>query len=451
MKDRQLVVVLGGGLAGLSALWHLQKAGYDRAFLFEKESRCGGLARSEVLDGFTFDFTGHLLHFKNEAVKKLVCDLLGENLHYLARDSWIFSKGTHTRYPFQTNLYGLPPSVIKECILGFLKAPGNNLQQRERYARQSSGDYRSFEEWIYATLGEGIAKHFMVPYNQKLWTVPLHELTCEWMGRFVPQTSLDQILDGALSDQSEGIGYNALFAYPLKGGIEALPRAFAQSLRNVHLIHEVASLDLRRKRIIFTNGDSSGYDLVISSIPLPRLIRLISEVPSTVDRARSMLRFTSVYNINLGVNRSVSNRHWVYFPEPEFVFYRIGFSQNFSPYQAPDGCGSIYAEVAYSPWRPLERTRISERVKRDLIKAGILREDDRLLVEHCNDIPCAYVLYDQNYRRATEVLKSFVQENGILTVGRYGSWEYSGMEDAIWQGKQAAEQVLDTNARIIVT
>ena len=126
MSTKHPTVVLGGGLAGLSALWHLQQAGQTDSHLFEKESRVGGLTRSEQLNGFTFDYTGHLLHFKNEAVKQLVSQLLYGNLHTITRNSWIFSKGVYTRYPFQTNLYGLPPEVIKECILGFVNARRND-------------------------------------------------------------------------------------------------------------------------------------------------------------------------------------------------------------------------------------------------------------------------------------------------------------------------------------
>lgn len=437
------VVVLGGGLAGLSALWHLQKAGHDNSFLFEKESRMGGLTRSEIVNGFTFDYTGHLLHFRNDTVKKLVSNLLGENIHYVARNSWIFSKGVYTRYPFQTNLYGLPPSVIKECIFGFIKATANGHRHGPfGKISKSPNDYKNFEEWIYSTLGSGIAKHFMVPYNEKLWTVPLKQLTCDWMGRFVPATSLDQILDGALSDQSGNVGYNAHFGYPLRGGIESLPRAFTGSLTNLYPKHEVVSLDLQKKQIAFKNKETIDFDVLISSMPMPRLVKLMSSVPSSVQKASAQLCSTSVYNINIGVDRKVSDMHWIYFPEPEFTFYRIGFSHNFSPYQAPPGCGSIYAEVAYSPWKPLDKSKIVAKVKQDLIKARILRKEDHLLAQCCLDIPCAYVLYDQNYREKVGLIRSYLQENGIRTIGRYGSWEYSGMEDAIWQGKVEAEEIL---------
>lgn len=433
------MVVLGGGLAGLSTLWHLQQGGYNDCHLFEKESRVGGLTRSEEVNGFTFDYTGHLLHFKNDYVKQLVFKLLGSNLHQVARNSWIYSKAVYTRYPFQTNLYGLPPEVIKECIVGFVQAQAKRYNGHTDSANQPLAT--SFSEWVEASLGSGIARHFMTPYNEKLWTIPLHELTCEWMGRFVPSTSLEQILDGALTDQSNRIGYNANFFYPLRGGIESLPRSLAAALTNIHTDHEVESVDLEHKRLSFRNGKSFGYERLVSTIPLPLLFRVATPVPAAINAAVRQLRFTSVYNVNLGVDRNMTDKHWVYFPEPEFCFYRAGFSHNFSPLQAPAGCGSIYAEVAYAPWKPLE-PNLAGRVQAGLQKVGILEKRDQILATRCLDIPCAYVIYDRQYRSAVDTLLRFARQNSIITIGRYGAWEYSGMEDAIWQGKLTADQIL---------
>jgi protoporphyrinogen oxidase len=435
------VVVLGGGLAGLSAMYHMRQAGLANCHLFEKERRVGGLTRSEKINGFTFDFTGHLLHFRNDEVKRLVSTLLGDNLHYLNRNSWIFSKDRFTRYPFQTNLYGLPAEVIKECISGFVKAPANRIESTP--ASGPNGDrYQHFADWVMQTLGEGISQHFMTPYNEKLWTVPLDQLTCEWMGRFVPATSLEQILDGALKDQSDTVGYNAQFGYPLKGGIESLPRAFSANLQNLHVEHELTELDPLKQILRFKNGESIRYDRLITSIPLPILIRSIQNPPDSVVRACSRLRAVSVLNLNFGIDRNPGDKHWIYFPEPRYRFYRVGFSHNFSPFQAPEGKGAIYVEVAYSQWKPLDKASILERVKQDLHSCGILRNDDQILAELLLDMPCAYVLFDKEYRKSVDLIRSYARERGIITIGRYGSWEYSGMEDAILQGRSAAKEIL---------
>lgn len=439
------IIILGGGLAGLSTAWHLKKAGYNNYHLFEKESRVGGLTRSEIVNGFTFDYTGHLLHFKDKNIKETVLGLLGENIGFIERNSWIYSKNVYTRYPFQTNTYGLPKEIIKECIIGFIESKygrdgknGGNSNTVESNSQQE----KTFEDWIYENFGNGIAKHFMLPYNQKLWTVHPSEMTTEWMGRFVPRTSLEQILDGALSDQSNKVGYNANFYYPLNGGIEALPKAFASSLSNVHIDSEIQKIDLKEKKVTIKNGDEIGYDKLVSSLPLNILANSINVLPSNIKNSISNLKYNSVFNINLGVDRNVSDKHWVYFPELEYSFYRIGFSSNFSPYMAPKGTSSLYIEIAYTDNRPIDKKRAVEKVKEDLIKAQILADSDRILVEKCFDIKCAYVIYDKNRTKSVNQIKDYLRENDIYTIGRYGSWEYSGMEDAIIQGKEIANEIV---------
>jgi protoporphyrinogen oxidase len=157
--------------------------------------------------------------------------------------------------------------------------------------------FHNFEEWIYSTLGSGIAKHFMLPYNEKLWTVSPKELSCEWMGRFVPGTSLEQILDGALSDHSRNIGYNASFGYPLKGGIEALPTSFGNSLKNVHrdLKYQTGSerggspLGIANKRTLtsrFLDANAGSHEGGL-------------RVSFRCSKSKRAPRFTSVYNVNL--------------------------------------------------------------------------------------------------------------------------------------------------------
>ncbi len=436
------IVILGGGLAGLSTTWHLKKAGYDNFHLFEKESRIGGLTRSEIVDGFTFDYTGHLLHFKDKNIKETVLGLLGDNIGFIERNSWIYSKNVFTRYPFQTNTFGLPENIIKECIIGFIEAKYGKNGKNSDDSQTLSQEEKTFEDWIMENFGSGIAKHFMLPYNEKLWTVHPREMTTEWMGRFVPQTSLEQILDGALSDQSQKVGYNANFYYPLQGGIESLPKAFASSLNNIHTDSEISKIDLKEKKVTLKNGEEIRYDKLVSTLPLNALGNSIVSLPSNIKNSISELRYNSVFNINIGVDRNISDKHWVYFPEPEYSFYRIGFSSNFSPYMSPKGTSSLYIEISYTDNRPIDKKRAVEKVKDDLIKAKILNESDRILVEKCFDIKCAYVIYDKNRTKAVNGIKNYLQENDVYTIGRYGSWEYSGMEDAMIQGKEIAGAIV---------
>ena len=134
------VIILGAGLSGLTCAHYLNK-NYS---IFEKESRVGGLCRSERIDGFTFDYTGHLLHLKRDENKRLIKKLLGKNLFLQKRKSWIYSKRTYTKYPFQANIYGLPEEVIEECISGLSKTRKSSNRQTVKLSNSSS----NFKEWI---------------------------------------------------------------------------------------------------------------------------------------------------------------------------------------------------------------------------------------------------------------------------------------------------------------
>src|SRR5262245_48404696 len=113
------VLIVGGGLAGLSTAYHLKKKSY---LLVERENVVGGTARSFKIKNFTFDFTGHLLHLHNPYTRKLITRLLNGNFYTCTRNAAIYSYGTTTRYPFQANTFGLPSAVLNDCVLGFLDA-----------------------------------------------------------------------------------------------------------------------------------------------------------------------------------------------------------------------------------------------------------------------------------------------------------------------------------------
>jgi len=429
MQKSCKIIILGAGLSGLTCAYYLKK-NYS---IFEKESRVGGLCRSAKVEGFTFDYTGHLLHLKKDENKRLIKKLLGKNLFLQKRKAWIYSKRTYTKYPFQANIYGLPPKVIKECIDGLMEV---------RSPRSKVQGPKNFKTWIYGNFGRGYAKHFMIPYNEKLWTVPLEDISTEWTKRFIPIPTLKEALAGARGRQEKGFGYNIRFYYPLKGGIEELPRSFLPFIKNENLNSKATKISLKDKKIKFGNGKEKKYQRLVSTIPLPELIKIIDRIPEKINKASKRLRYVSVFNLNLGIKReNISDKHWVYFPEKDFSFYRVGFTSNFSSYLAPKGTSSIYTEVSYSKDKLLDKKRIGKRIIKDLIKAGIITSRDRILAKLALDIKYAYSLYDHNHRESVATIQKFLRENDIYSIGRFGSWEYLSMEDVIDQGRETAQHL----------
>jgi protoporphyrinogen oxidase len=429
-------LILGGGLTGLSAAWHLGN-GYR---IVEKADRVGGFTRTEELDGFLFDVTGHWLHLRDPGIRELVHRLMPDGFVTIQRVARIYSHGVFTRYPYQVNTFGLPPQVVSECLLGFVEATlgpgGRELREREP---------RTFAEYILRHLGEGFARHFMFPYNQKIYTVHPRELTAEWCGRFVPRPGLKEVIDGALGLGGDQAGYNATFLYPKQGGIESLPRAFLRELRGpvdcgVHPV----SIDWKARTAALSDGRTLAWDGLLSTIDLPELVRLLARggnLPAEVERAADALRGTTVTYVNVAARGRSLGYHWVYFPGGDFPFYRAGSFSAAHPPLAPEGCQSFYVEFAH---RGGMDPRLAEtQAIEGLVRCGLIERREDVLFAVAREIRNAYVLYDQEYGPARERILAFLEAAGIEVGGRYGRWEYSSMEDAIIAGRDAAGRLRD--------
>jgi UDP-galactopyranose mutase len=477
------VVVIGAGPTGLSAAYHL---GQD-ARLIEQADRVGGWCRSIEDNGFTFDMAGHIMFSNDPYVHKLYEMLLGDNVHWQDREAWIYSKNVFTRYPFQGALYGLPPEVISECIVGAIEArfgsltakkpaPDNSTNgdytgperrdmfepllkagaaprkvayngRERRLGKGPKGEPRNFEEFIYKVWGSGIAKHFAIPYNQKLWAVPLNEMETSWLGGRVPLPNLEEMVHGALSPVPKPMGPNARFGYPLRGGFQALMDGFLPQLKGeLRLNTRVTAVSPEGHSLTLSDGSAVPYEHLISTMPLPALISLIGEeAPADVRRAAAGLRHVSVRCVNIGIGReNLTEKHWIYYPE-DTVFHRIFVQGNASPHcNAPGGFG-ITCEITYSDAKPLpvDGDGLIQRCIEDCHKVGFFSPEDPIWAANQVDLPVAYVVYDHDRAQNVDLIREWLSAQDIVLAGRYAEWEYYNSDHAFIAGKKAAEQVME--------
>jgi protoporphyrinogen oxidase len=426
------IVIIGAGLTGLSTAYalHQHQEGYSVALL-ERENRPGGLCRTVRQDGFLFDQTGHLLHFGTEQFKKFVQQKLPDGLVEKQRNSWVYSHDVYTRYPFQANLYGLPPEVLTECLYGYCEA----------VFRPPARQIESFEDWILAHLGPGIGRHFMVPYNTKLYKRHPSKLTPECIGRFVPKPDPLRVIRGAVSDYSENLGYNSTFFYPKQGGIETLIHSIAQDMPNLHTGQAVRAVDLKHREVLTASREIFSFDLLVSTVPLPVLVKMLSDAPRRVRDAAKRLEHVSVLNVNLGIRGNIGDKHWIYVPEERYLFYRIGFAHNFTDCMAPPGHSSIYAEICYTPGDILDVDRTVRQVISDLLAMKVIPSRKDVVSQAVIDIPYAYVIFNHCREEALSIIRSFLSEQGIFSVGRFGRWEYTSMEDSFMDGMATAVEL----------
>ncbi|MFC1804601.1 protoporphyrinogen/coproporphyrinogen oxidase [Candidatus Omnitrophota bacterium] len=422
--DHIETVILGAGLAGLSAAYH------GGGVVFEKEGEIGGTCRSLRQGGYVFDQGIHVLHTSNNYVLDLLSRDKGLGLRRKRRSAWIYSYRTITKYPFQVNTFGLPGKVRNECLTGFMGAQD-----------KSEGDYDNYRDWVYATFGRGIAENFYLPYSEKFWTVKAKELTTDWLGVRVPRPQLKDVLRGAFSIQKKEFGPNALFRYPRHKGIQAVAEAMIREESRVSLCSEAVKIELDKKKVHFRGGRAVSYDRLISTLPLPELLKIIGKVPDPVKQSFRGLRHNSVLCVNLGIKReNLTPMHWLYFPEDKFAAFRVSFPANFSRSTVPDKWSSVQAEISYSGSRPIKHRDIVAKVIKDLAKAGVIKPRDRVKFINTHDIKYAYVIYDHSRRKNLRSIGSFLKKSGIYNAGRYGRWEYQWMDDAILDGRRASRE-----------
>lgn len=426
MIENEEIIILGGGLAGLSAAFHSGRP------LYEANARPGGTADSICKNGYVFDLGIHVLHSKNAYFLDLL-SRLELPLGFHKRDAWIYSGGQYFLYPFQVNTSHLPLRRRIDCVAKFLLR--NNRKEAANY-----------EEWMINNFGQGFSDTFLIPYAEKFWRYPPRDMTYEWAGDRVPRPKLLNVLKGMFRDQDTALGPNPLFSYPAKpgAGFADIALTLANASPHIHCGMQATRLDLQARRVIFNNGEKEiHYQRLISTIPLPELLRLCPDVPTTIQSEVVKLKCNSIATVNLGVDRPrLSGRHWIHFPAPEISFFRMSFPTNFAPGLAPDGVSTIQAEISYDQANAPDKEHLCHQVIEDLRRVGILATKDKVVYKDMVCLPYAYVIYTHDRHEAVQKIHDFLYTHQVYPCGRYGDWEYQWSDEAILSGKKTIETVL---------
>ena len=426
------ILVIGAGLSGLTAGRLLGEAGADYIIL-EAQDRPGGLCKTETVDGFTFDYTGHLLHLKEGESRGLIMDLIGDRLIEHTRTASVHAEGVFVDYPIQAHFGQLPVPLGDKCLEELLAVDEADIEEG-----------LPFDSWAVKRFGPTLAGLFMIPYNEKLSAHDLGEMEISWTSWSVPVPTVEELKSIARGENPPAFGYNASFYYPARGGIDILPRGLMQGQEDRLCINtQVTKIDARRKMVTLGDGRELAYSALISTIPLPELLRISDGLPGRLTRMAGSLRNSSIIGVCLGLSGPILRPdHWIYFPEKSLPFYRMGFPTNFSDHVAPEGCGSVYAEAAWAAGDGPEPDGIAEAALESLAAFGIVDRSTEIWARIDFVMPCAYVFHDRFRATHLDSILQSLRAEDILSVGRYGAWEYSAMQDAVQWGFYAAREVL---------
>ncbi len=417
------IIIAGAGITGLSVGYHMRGLDFE---VIERENEPGGLARSRKIGDFYLDYGGHFIHGKDSYFLETLQSLFGGSLKKWERKACIFKDGKLIPYPFQANLSLLPYNEKFECLRDFIE---NSFKRKKKAS--------NFKDWLKMNFGEGICKSFLFPYNSKFWIYPLESLGYEWCSWGVPVPHWTDVLRSALGEVIKGLGYNPVIYYP-DGGIGQFPLRLMESFKEkVILGREIKGIDLRKKVLIFQDGERIDFEILISTIPLLEIIKAIKNPPSSIIKYSSGLRFISTIVANAVIKgKDFESIDWIYIPEKWTPFYRIGFYPGRKGSLIP-----VFSEISILPDSKIQEENIYLELFALLRKLKLIEKKEDIEYFETIKIPYAYVVFDNWRRRNLPKILSFLEKNKIISTGRYGSWDYLSMERAFLLGKEVAEGV----------
>ena len=432
-------MIIGAGPTGLGAAYRLKELGYRDWTVYERNSHVGGLASSfKDSAGFTHDIGGHVMFSHYKYFDDLVDRMLGSDFTELLRESWIWMCDRWIPYPLQNNIRHLPPEVLLECLDGLV-----DVQNRDPRPAANFGD------WVAATFGAGIARHFMRPYNFKVWAHPLEMMSKEWIAERVSVIDLKHVLANVVHSRDEiSWGPNNKFKYPLHGGTGGLYEPFLRHVGDhVQLGREVVEIDLHRKRIRLGDGGEDHYDVLLSAAPIPELLKLLRPHPHAAMGATAGLHHSHGLVVGVGIEGpSPSNKCWTYFPESNCPFYRVTYLSNYSPKIAPEGHFLLLTETSWSDHKPIRRSTIVDDVVDGLVATRLIQPEDRdrIVSTHTTDVEYFYPVPTLTRDAALAEIHPFLRRHSIHSRGRFGAWRYetSNMDHSVMQGVEFVDWLL---------
>jgi protoporphyrinogen oxidase len=434
------IAILGAGVSGLSLARFLCEGGHPASdiTIFEADAVPGGLCRSKTVDGYTYDVAGgHILYSKDKPAMQWMKDRAGG-------DQAFVEKQRHTRirfgqrwvnYPFENGLGDLPPEANFDCLRGYVSA------WHERTMTRSSAP-PDFKHWVRWRFGDGIADHFMDPYNKKVWKRELESLTSDWVAGRVPDAPVDDVLRSAIGIRTEGYTHQSVFYYPQSGGFQAITDGIARGLPvKMRLSTPVETIE-KHGSAWRVNGES--FDFVVSTLSLTYMPDLIADMPRAVAEACSKLEYNGIVCVLLALDRTQHpDLSWIYLPHAaQGPANRVTYMSNYSPNMAPTGKSSFLCEVTVPGARPFPGRELENEVVDGLVAAGLIRRDEVLFTDR-EAIGQAYVVFDHGYAKKRQVALSWFEEQGLVQLGRFGRFEYDNSDQCVIKSRELAKVLLE--------
>lgn len=423
--------ILGAGPAGLSMALFLEGS----SEVLEAGDHPGGHASSFFEEGFTFDFGPHIMFSKNKPVLQFMIDSLEGNVHECRRKNVVSFRNRLVKYPFENALAALPLEDNLACLKGYVFNP-----YKAQFPQPAN-----LREWLLVTFGEGICERYLFPYNEKVWNIPVEELSMLWADR-IPNPNPEDILKSAIGYETEGYLHQLYYHYPRRGGYQAISEAWAKRAAVTYGFH-VQSLERRGDSWLVSDGTQTReYRQLVSTLPIQYLATITNlDIPAEVRAAIDGLIVNPMFIVSLGIRGTDAEQYTaIYFPEPEFLVNRVSFPATFSPENAPAGTYSIQAEITCTrnsaTWAMTDAA-ILEHVIEGLVSRCVIASHDAIIYRNVQRKTYSYVVYDRHYAENTRIIREWFPRHGLHLAGRFGFVEYVNVDGVLIRNLEIASQL----------
>jgi protoporphyrinogen oxidase len=433
------IAILGAGISGMALARFLQQGGVPMGslHLFEAGPVAGGLCLSKTVDGFTYDVAGgHILFSKDAHAMQWMKDEAGGDDAFVERDrnTKIRFEDRWVHYPFENGIGDLPKDANFDCLKGYVEA----WHARKMTGSEAPAD---FKNWIRWRFGDGIADHFMDPYNEKIWKRPLEQITSDWVAGRVPDAPVEDVLRAAVGIRTEGYTHQSIFYYPKTGGFQGITDGLAGTLESqIRLNTPVTSV--RRKGDGWSVNDED-FDVVVNTIALTYLPEIIEGLPDDVARAMRELEYNGLVTYLVAMDREERpNLSWIYLPQKkQGPANRVTYMSNYSPGNAPEGKTSFLIEITTPGGQPFPGQELEHEMLQGLEVAGLLKRDEILFTDR-SQVNHAYVVFDHEYQRRRGLVLDWMESQGLNPLGRFGRFEYDNSDQCVIKAREKAAAML---------
>ena len=418
------LLILGGGIAGLSAAWTARELGLS-ALVLEARDSPGGILDSFSVDGFRFDNAVHL-SFATEPEVRAVFDRTPYREHEAVSLCW--DSGFWLRHPVQNNLYPLPAAEKVALIEGLVQQP--------------PGEIRNYRDWLVQQYGGPIAARWPLIYTEKYWTVPAEQLGTAWIGPRMRRADLGEVLLGAMAERAPNTYYVSRMRYPERGGYRAFIEPLIEAA-TTRINARVVSIDQGRREVTLADEQTLSYRSLVSTLPLPDLVAMMRDVPSTVRADAETLFATRVDLISVALRRpEVSPSLWFYIYDRDILAARVYSPGWKSADNVPAGCSSLQWEIYSSVRRPLEVSvaEMTENCLAAMERMGLASRSDVIFTHH-KHLPFGNVVFDLGMEERRDRVRAWVEAQGIGVAGRFGEWDYLWSNQAFMSGRAAVARL----------